>query len=151
MAPPWLARVVPLSTPPLRPGGLRSALHPPPRVLGSNVITDPDGEPSLPDQSPFCAWRGSAAARGEIIAYPPATFSANHPGSMNGKESSKVCQRLALWPGLPQEKHTTVFQSRRMGPGRDCRTGAKLPESKFWSDVSNPTDPFAAAGAGRRA
>ena len=50
-----------------------------------------------------------------------------------------------LLPGLPQEKHTTVFQSRRMGPGRDCRTGARLPESKFWSNFSNPANPVAAA------
>ena len=66
---------------------------------------------------------------------------------MNGKESSKLGRRLALSPGLSQEKHTTIFQSRRMGPGRDCRTGAKLPESKFWSNV----DPVIATGAGCRA
>ena len=131
---------------------IRVAPPPPPAgVLGSNVITDAGDEPSLPDQSPFSTRRRSAAARGEIIAKPPTTFSADHPCSMNGKESSKVGQRLVLWPGLPQEKHTTVFQSHRMGPGRDCRTGTKLPESKFWSNVSNPADPVVAAGAGCRA
>ena len=53
------------------PGGCDPCCTPPPppapRVLGSNVITDLGGEPSLPDQSPFSARRRSAAARGEII------------------------------------------------------------------------------------
>ena len=57
---------------------------------------------------------------------------------MNGKQSSKVGQRSALWPGLPQEKHTTVFQSRQIGPGRDCRTGVKPPKVNFGATFPIP-------------
>ena len=50
-----------------------------------------------------------------------------------------------------QPKHTTTFQSRRMGPGCGCRAGARSPESKFLSNVSNPAATVVAAGAGCRA
>ena len=57
---------------------------PSPGILGSNIITDPGGEPLPPDQSPFSVRRRFAASLGEIIARPPSVDYALHPGNIDG-------------------------------------------------------------------
>ena len=67
-----------------------------------------------------------------------------------GNVSSKVGQRVALWPTFPQVKHTTPFQLRRKDPGRGCCAGARCPESSDLSKVSNPAGSDATTGTGCR-
>ena len=76
--------------------GFRFSPPPPPRVMGSSIITDPRDEPLLPDQSSFSARRRSVAILGDTIRNPVWVFSAFQPGNINGKVTSNVGQRIAL-------------------------------------------------------
>ena len=88
------------------------------------MITDPRGEPLLPDQPPFSARRRSIATRGWFIINPPGVFSARHPGCINRNESFSFGHRVAACPDVPQEKQTTSLQSRRAGCCRSNSVGA---------------------------
>ena len=132
------------------PSGSSTRRCPSPGILGSNITTDPGGEPLPPDQSPFSVRRRSVATRGEIITKPPGVDSARHPGNMNGNDSSRAGQRVAAWPDFPHEKQTTPFQSRLMGR---CRVGGLTgccPERYDRNNFSNPTGSGVATAASNR-
>ena len=62
-----------------------------------------------------------------------------------------VRHRVTLWPILPHEKHTTVVQSRRMGPSQGRGAGAGFSGSRLCSKVSKSEFPAAGTGTGCRA
>ena len=72
------------------PSGSSKRRCPSPGILGSNITTDPGGEPFPPDQSPYSVRRRSVATQGEIITKPPGVDSARHPGNINGNDSSRL-------------------------------------------------------------
>ena len=67
---------------------------------------------------------------------------------MNGKVTSNVGQRVALWPVFPHEKHFTSDQSRLPGRGRDCWLSDCFPLKNVRSIVSNFIGSAGAGGAG---
>ena len=66
-------------------------------------------------------------------------------------DSFNVGHWVALWPGLANEKHTTVVQSRRMGPCRGRGVGTGFPGSRLLSKVSKSEFPAVGTGMGCRA
>ena len=114
------------------------------------MITDPRGGPALPGQLAFSTRRRSVVPRGGIIANPPDVFSVRQPGCRNGNASFKFGQRVAVWPDFPQEKHTTLVQSRRVG---HCRGGGRCrwrcpsrKERNIYSNVVGTGGPITAGG-----
>ena len=66
---------------------------------------------------------------------------------MNGKVTSNVGQRVALWPVNPHEKHLKSDQLRRTCPNLGPCLGDCCPVKYVCSNVSNPGGSAGGAGS----